>query len=128
MRARRKAALRTRPERQRAWRLGRRSEWLCGWYLRFKGYRILARNLRYPVGELDLVARRGRLLVFVEVKARAGEPDPGVITPRQRLRIQRAAEAFLGRNPALAGLDCRFDALLLAPGRLPVHIADAWRP
>jgi putative endonuclease len=115
-------------ERRRAWRLGRRSEWLCAWYLRLKGYRILARNLRLPAGELDLVARRGRLLVFVEVKARAGPADPEAITPRQRRRIERAAGAFLGRNPALAGLDCRFDALLLARGRLPVHIADAWRP
>lgn len=120
--------MRRRPERQRAWRLGRRSEWLSAWYLRLKGYRILARNLRHPVGELDIIARRGRLLVFVEVKARAGAADPAAITPRQRQRIQRAAEAFLSRNPALAGLDCRFDALLLARGRLPVHIADAWRP
>ena len=75
-----------------------------------------------------MVARRGRLLVFVEVKARAAAADPGAITPRQRQRIERAAEAFLARNPALGGLDCRFDALLLARGRWPVHIADAWRP
>ena len=114
--------------RRRAWRLGRRSEWLGACYLRLKGYRVLVRNLRLPGGELDLVVRRGRLLVFVEVKARVAGPDPAVITPRQRQRIQRAAEAFLGRNPSLAGLDCRFDALLLARGRWPVHIEDAWRP
>lgn len=115
-------------DKQRAWRLGRRSEWFCAWYLRLKGYRILARNLRFPVGELDIVARRGRMLIFIEVKARAGAADPNAITSRQRHRIQRAADAFLSRNPRLAGLDCRFDALLLARGRMPVHIADAWRP
>jgi putative endonuclease len=115
-------------QRRAAWRRGRGAEWLAAWWLRLKGYRIVARDLRLPGGEVDLIARRGRVLALVEVKRRASLAEAAEsIGPRQRQRIARAAEAFLQRRPDLARLDLRFDALLLAPGRRPRHVADAWR-
>ena len=58
------------PKRRKAWKFDRFAEGLSAWGLRLKGYRILARGFRVPVGEIDIIARRGRVLVFVEVKAR----------------------------------------------------------
>lgn len=115
--------------RRAAYRRGRGAERWAAWWLRLTGYRILARDFRVPQGEIDLIARRGRLVIFVEVKRR---DDPAAaaeaIGGRQRRRIERAAAAFLQRHPALAGCRLRFDALLLSPRRLPRHLADAWRP
>ena len=115
--------------RRAAERRGRGAEAAAAWLLRLKGYRILARDLRTPVGEIDLIARRGRVLALIEVKTRATRDQAAAaISPRQRQRIARAGEAFLARRPDLAALDLRFDALLLAPGRWPLHVVDAWRP
>ena len=120
---------RPRESRRAAERRGRGAEAAAAWLLRLKGYRILARDLRTPVGEVDLIARRGRVLALIEVKTRATrEQAAAAISPRQRQRIARAGEAFLARRPDLAELDLRFDALLLAPGRWPQHVVDAWRP
>ncbi|GAB6052477.1 YraN family protein [Magnetospira thiophila] len=114
---------------RRAWALGLRAESLAVWMLRFKGYRILARRAKTPVGELDIVARRGRLLVIVEVKARGSLRDAAEsLTVHQRQRIERAAEAYVARHPDLALLDMRFDVILVPPGRWPHHLMDAWRP
>lgn len=116
------------PRRRRAWRYGRLAEAVGVWFLRIKGYRILVRGFRSPVGQIDIVARRGRTLAVVEVKART---DPGraaeAIGPRQRRRIVRATEAFLMVRPAAAELNIRFDVILVSPWRLPVHLVDAWR-
>ncbi|MEO1191587.1 MAG: YraN family protein [Pseudomonadota bacterium] len=118
---------RSEASRRRAEGRGQRAERLAAWWLRAKGYRILARQVRTPVGEIDLVVRRGGVLAFVEVKRRATLAEAAeAITPYQRHRISRAAEAFLQTHRSLQGLDLRFDALLLAPGRLPRHILSAW--
>ena len=116
-------------ERRRlAYGRGRRAELVAAWWLRLKGYRILARGFRVPVGEIDLVARRGRTIALVEVKARAElETARAAISARQRRRIERAAASFLQRYPALARCDIRFDVVLLAPRRRPRHLTDAWR-
>ena len=117
----------TRETRRRAYGRGRRAEALAAWWLRLKGYRIVARGFRVPAGEIDLIARRGRVLAHVEVKARPSlEEAREALTPRQRRRIERAAEAFLQRRPDLAGLDQRFDVVLLAPRRRPHHLENAW--
>ncbi|WP_200342248.1 YraN family protein [Rhodovibrio sodomensis] len=114
--------------RRAAERRGRGAEAAAAWLLRLKGYRILARDLRTPVGEVDLIVRRGQVLALVEVKTRATRDQAAAaISPHQRRRIARAGEAFLARRPDLAGLDVRFDALLLAPGRWPHHVVGAWR-
>ena len=117
----------TRETRREAYGRGQRAEALAAWWLRLKGYRILARGFRVAAGEIDLIARRGRLIALVEVKARPSLEEAGAaILPRQRERIARAAEVFLQRHPALAGLDLRFDVVLLAPGHWPQHLANAW--
>lgn len=99
------------------------------WLFRLKGYRILARDYRVPVGEIDLLARRGRVLVAAEVKWR---PTPRAaaeaVTPRQQRRIARAVEAYIARHPDLAALNVRFDVVLVVPWQRPHHIMDAWRP
>lgn len=110
-----------------AHRLGLRAETLAALFLVLKGYRILARRLKTPAGEIDMVIRRGRALAIVEVKARGAGAEEALL-PRQQKRLERAAAHFLGRNPALAELDLRFDVVLVMPRRLPRHMADAWRP
>jgi putative endonuclease len=118
-----------REARQAAYSLGRNAERIAALWLRLKGYRVIARGVRTALGEIDLVVRRGQVLAFVEVKARQElDTAAAAITPRQRGRIVRAAEAFRLKHEGLARLAPRFDAVLLRPGRLPRHVPDAWRP
>ena len=106
-------------------RFGRWAERVAAIFLALKGYRTLARRFRSPSGEIDLIARRGRLVVYVEVKARRGEQAD--VRDRQRRRIRRAAEHFLKLRPDLSSCDQRFDVILIRPGAFPVHLKDAWR-
>ncbi len=117
----------TRAARRRAWRWGHWAETLCIGALRLRGYRILARRIRYPVGEIDIVAKRGGTLAVIEVKARSRLDDAAeAISGRQRRRIARAAEWLLAERPDLAGLTIRFDVMLVAPWRWPRHLRSAW--
>lgn len=114
--------------RQAANQRGARAERNAALLLRLKGFRILARRYRAPVGEIDLLAKRGRMLVGVEVKARQDRESAAFsISPRQQQRIARAMEHFLAANPKYSEHQIRFDAILATPGRLPQHIPDAWR-
>ncbi len=107
---------------------GRRAERIAAWRLRLAGYRVLARRYRTPVGEIDLIARRGRRLVMVEVKARPTEASARQAVPaRQRRRIEMAARRFLAANPRYRDHAVRFDVIAVVPGRLPIVIPDAWR-
>jgi putative endonuclease len=109
-------------------RRGRWAEWLCLAHLRARGWRIVARDWRCPAGEIDIVARRGRILAIIEVKARpAIGTAAAALSSRQRRRITRAAAAFLGARPDLARLDPRFDVMLVAPFGWPRHWTAAWR-
>lgn len=124
-RTRRRSTIR----RQRAERRGRLAEWLCLWHLRLRGWHIVARGWRCPAGEIDIVARRGKILAIIEVKSRAEVTvAANALTPRQRRRISRATEALVASRPDLSRLDIRFDLMLVAPRRLPRHWRDAWRP
>jgi putative endonuclease len=114
-------------ERQIAFRAGISAESRAALLLIAKGFRILARRWRSPVGEIDIIARRRQLLVFVEVKARATIDDAAwSVTDRQRVRIIQAAQAWLARNADDRIQDIRFDAVLVAPGRMPIHIPAAF--
>jgi putative endonuclease len=116
-----------RPERQVAFRLGLSAEIRAAAFMLAKGFRIVARRWRSPVGEIDLVVRRGRLLVFVEVKARARLDEAAeAVSERQQRRIVAAARAWLARHPKDCSRDIRFDAVLVAPWRLPLHIPAAF--
>ena len=109
-------------------RRGRRGETLAAWWLRLHGWRIVARRLKIGVGEVDLVARRGRTVAFVEVKWRASDAELDLAIDARRLqRVARAAEALAPRF-VRPGDDLRIDVLLLAPRRRPRHIVNAWQP
>jgi putative endonuclease len=114
------------PERIGRYRRGRFSELLAAAALMGKGYRILGRRVRTPYGELDLVAVRSRRIAFVEVKRRATRAEgEAALTPRQAARMGRAAEFWLSRHPRYREYDMGLDAVLVMPGRLPVHLPDA---
>ena len=116
-----------RPERLAAFQLGISAESRAAVWLIAKGFRILARRWKSPAGEIDIVARRRRLLVFAEVKARADlDHAAESVTPRQRQRIAAAAEAWLAVHGMDGYDDIRFDAILVAPGKLPRHIPGAF--
>jgi putative endonuclease len=115
------------PERRIAFRFGLSAESRAAAFLIAKGYRILFRRFRTPVGEIDIVARRRGVLVFVEVKAREKLDDAAeAIGKRQQGRIIAAAEFWLAGHPEDAMGDMRFDVVLVAPGRLPVHLPGAF--
>ena len=106
---------------------GRRAEWLALLWLSLKGYRVLARNYVVRGGEIDLVARRGDTVIFVEVKARPDLDEArGTITAAKRRRVECAARVWLARNPAAATLTLRGDAVFVAPWRRPRHVVDAF--
>lgn len=115
------------PARVAAFRTGLSAETRAAAYLMAKGYRILAKRFRTPYGEIDLVARKRNLLVFVEVKARGSLDEAAyAVTPRQQQRIINAAQAWLMAHPEHAEFDMRFDAMLIAPKRLPRHLLAAF--
>jgi putative endonuclease len=102
-------------EKQIAERRGRLAERLACWWFRFHGYRLVAHRWRSPFGEIDLVMRRRRTLVFVEVKWRRNAIDAAALPPRKQGRIIRAARFFLARHPMLSTHDCRFDVIIFHP-------------
>ena len=116
-----------RRERIAAFRFGVSAESRAAMLLIAKGYRIAARRWKTPLGEIDIVARRRRTLVFVEVKAR-GRADEAAeaVTDRGKRRILAAAELWLAHHPDDALRDIRFDVVLVTPGTMPKHIANAF--
>jgi putative endonuclease len=110
-----------------AFRRGLSAESRAAMLLIAKGYRIAARRWKTPLGEIDIVARRRRALIFVEVKARVRVDDAAqAVTERGRRRIIAAAEFWLAHHPDDAEREIRFDVILVAPGRIPQHIPDAF--
>ena len=116
-----------RPEKIAAFGLGLSAESRAAAWLIAHGYRILARRWKSPLGEIDIIAARRTTLIFVEVKARATlDGAAEAVTERQKQRIAAAAEIWLADNPMPAIRDMRFDAILVAPGKLPRHIPAAF--
>src|ERR1700716_3193201 len=115
------------PERVAAFRTGLSAESRAAAFLMAKGYRILAKRFRTPYGEIDIVARKRNLIVFIEVKARGRLDDAAyAVTPRQQARIIDAAQGWLMAHPEHAEFEMRFDAMLIAPRRLPRHLLAAF--
>lgn len=113
--------------RRAAERRGRQGEWLAEIYLRAKFYKVLYRRYQTPIGEIDLVVRRGRTIVFVEVKQRGTAAGFGqALEAVNEKRIARAAGWFQSRHGQYQGFDYRFDVILLAPGRWPSHLSNAF--
>ena len=110
-----------------AYRFGRFAEFLSCWRLRLAGYRILHQGFQAAGGEIDIIARRGDVLAFIEVKGRESVAGAAyALGPAQRRRIERAATAYLARYPEFATASTRFDLMLLAHWRWPVHLKGAW--
>ena len=115
-------------KRQIAEKSGRDAEARAGLWLRAKGWRILDTRVKTPAGEIDLVAKRGATIAFVEVKWRTRRDDLDLAIDERRLaRVAAAAEAVAHRY-ATQSEDIRIDVILLAPGAFPRHIANAWQP
>ena len=108
---------------------GRRAEWIAQTWLRLKGYSILATRFKRPVGEIDIIARRGQMLVFIEVKQR-----PTIAAAQDAVpdlaweRIARTAQIWSAAYPAMQMLDWRFDLIAVNAKGFPKHFRDYWRP
>jgi putative endonuclease len=113
--------------RQIAFKFGISAESRAAAYLIAKGYRIVARRWRCPAGEIDIVAKRRGVLIFVEVKAREKlDAAAEAVLVRQQRRIIAAAEVWLANHPDFGDVDIRFDVVLVAPKSLPRHIMAAF--
>ncbi|HEX6661429.1 MAG TPA: YraN family protein [Sphingomicrobium sp.] len=113
--------------RHEAEKRGRGAETIACWYLRLHGWRIVARRARVPGGEVDIVAKRGRTLAFVEVKARADLDSANFALDEWRLRrVAVAAERLMSRY--MDGVDdVRIDAIFIVPFRWPKYLPNVWQ-
>ena len=113
--------------RQQAEKRGRGAETVACWFLRLHGWRILARRARVRGGEVDIVARRGRTLAFVEVKARSTDEAAGFAVDAWRLRRVAVAAEQLTQRYMRAGDDVRIDLVFIVPRRWPKHLPNVWQ-
>ena len=115
------------PKKARNYRLGLWAENLAAFALRIKGYRILAKRHKTPVGEIDLIARRGNQIAFVEVKARK-DAQTGLdsVSRTAQNRIESAAQLWLSRQSDFTDLSWRFDVVVVSPWQWPKHFTDVW--
>jgi putative endonuclease len=114
-------------KRRKAWRRGHVSEYAAALFLLFKGYRIVAIRYRTKLGEIDIVARKSDLAVFVEVKARRGEQEAlDAVSFSAQRRIRAASDLWLARQPDYASISQRYDIVAILPGRWPRHFPDAF--
>ena len=108
----------------KAFHQGHVSEWIAAAFMMLKGYQILGFRLKGRGGEIDILARRGRILAVVEVKRRATmEAALTALTPDQHQRLLASGRAVLHGRPSLAGHQLRIDMVALAPGRFPRHVS-----
>ena len=114
--------------RRKAYRLGFLAEWISAGFLLIKGYRILALRYSAHSGEIDIIAMRRDVVVFVEVKARAHrEAGLMAISQEKQRRFARAVHHWVGRNPWSMNRTLRCDAIIVLPMRLPYHLEDAFQ-
>lgn len=107
--------------------IGLRGEKIALWFLRAKGYRLCSFRYKTKMGEVDLVMRRGKVLVFIEVKTRTAlESGLEAISAQAQERIGKAALQFIQKHPQYRNYVWRFDAVVVMPRRLPYHLENAW--
>lgn len=120
-------------KRRKAFQRGLWAEFIASLYLRLRGYKILKRRYKTPVGEIDIIALKNKTLVIMEVKFRTNPSDSlHAVTPRTQVRVEKAARHFLFLHPVYTSYDIRFDVLAFFPRRFCsfsfVHLDNAWRP
>lgn len=113
-------------KREAAEKRGRQAEKTAARFLRLKGWQILAERVRTPKGEVDLIAKRGNLVAFVEVKARSKAQDLDNAIDQRRLKRVADASEILFPEYCKKGEDMRIDVILVAPRRLPIHLTNVW--
>ena len=107
---------------------GHAAEYCCITWLMLKGYSILARRYRNNFGEIDIIAKRGNTVAFIEVKARTDKAEAlASITPMKQQRLVRAAEMYLASMQRFAHHRLRFDAMVITSPWNIHHLQDAWR-
>jgi len=111
----------------KAYRFGIFAEIIAIIYLTCKGYRVINKRYRNKAGEIDIIARRGRGLVFAEVKARKNGETGEILSQRQQQRIIRSASLFVAKKAEFANFEMRFDLLIIRPWRMPEHLVNAWQ-
>ncbi len=117
----------SRDARRAVYHRGIRAEHFAAIFLRLKGYGVLERRFKTPVGEIDIIARRGNTLIFVEVKERTVmHAALESITPRMKARIASAARYYVAAHPACAAMDMRFDVIATQGLRIR-HLDNAWQ-
>lgn len=105
------------------------AETVAVWFLRVKGYRILARRYKSRFGEIDIIAARKQMIVFIEVKTRKNRNDAlCAVTHNMRMRIEKAAQDYIARHRTAEDKILRFDFIALAPPFFIRHLDNAWRP
>lgn len=115
-------------KRQLAEKAGRKGELRAAAWMTLKGWQILGRRVKTPRGEIDLIAKRGGVIAFVEVKWRKRREDLDHAIDAYRLQRVAAAVECVAHEYAQQGEDIRIDVILLAPGAMPRHIVNAWQP
>jgi putative endonuclease len=111
---------------QQAEKRGRRGEQVAAWWLRLRGWQIVGERVKTRRGEVDLIARRGKTLAFIEVKTRTTDFDLSLAIDAQRLRRVAAAAELLYPLHAKGAENVRIDVILVAPWRLPHHLINVW--
>ena len=114
-------------DRKKSYRKGRRAEQFAALSLQLKGFRMVARRFKTPVGEVDLIMRKQDLILFVEVKARATQQLAlDSISKSAQQRIEAAAHWWLGRQANAGVLNWRFDVIAVVPRKWPIHFENVW--
>ncbi len=107
-------------------RFGLLAEYLVMLLYRLRFYSVIGHRKRNYAGEIDIICQRGKLIVFIEVKARGNELDDVLCKANQQNRIRRSAEVFMQRNRKYDGFDMRFDLVVVRPYKMPQIIQNAW--
>lgn len=119
----------TKTDRIRAEATGRRAEYIAAVWLRIKGYAIAARNFRCHSGEIDVIAVKGDVLAFIEVKYRRDlATAQAAVSDANWARISQAAGHWIGAHAGANNLNWRYDLIAICPWRRPHHCIDFWRP
>lgn len=110
----------------RSFTFGILGEYYTAWYYRLKFYQIIAKRYKNYCGEIDIIASKGKNLVFIEVKSRSNSYGEKIIRSNQQRRISRSAQLFIADNPKYQSYNMRFDFVLVRPFKLPEIIPNAW--